>query len=94
MVNVKDIKTIEDLAIIAGMPQTVKVRNHLIRYGSITSMEAIELYRITRLAAVIYLLKNKRYPLMDIETLMVYYKDGFGEQKKYAKYIFKGFKEE
>lgn len=90
----KQIKTIVDEVLIAKMPQTVKVRNHLIREGSITSQEAWRLYGITRLADVIYKLKYKRYPLMDIGTLMVYYTDEYGVNKSYGKYIFNGFKED
>ena len=90
----KQIKAIVDEEIIAKMPQTVKVRNHLIRYGSITSQEAWRMYGITRLADVIYKLRYKREPLMDIVTLMVYYTDEFGTNKSYRKYVLNGFKEE
>lgn len=90
----KQIKAIVDEEIIAKMPQTVKVRNHLIRYGSITSQEAWRMYGITRLADVIYKLRYKREPLMDIVTLMVYYTDEFGTNKSYGKYVLNGFKEE
>lgn len=96
MVKVKSIRVraIEDDEIIKNMPQHVKVRNHLIRYGSITPLQAIELYNITRLAAIVYKLKNKIHPLLDIDKEMVYYTGGNSEHKMYAKYIFNGFKEE
>ena len=86
----KAIAPIEDMKILANMPQTVKVRNHLIRYGSITPQEAWREYGITRLADVVYKLKYKRHPLMDIGTLMIYYTDEYGRHRQYAKYIFDG----
>lgn len=87
---VRTITPVEDIKILAKMPQTVKVRNHLIRYGSITPQEAWRIYGITRLAAVIHKLKVKNHPLMDIKTLMVYYTDENGAHKMYAKYVFEG----
>ena len=35
------------------------IKNHLELYGNITSWEAIQLYRITRLSHYIYLLRNE-----------------------------------
>ena len=89
----KTIRAIEDEEIIAAMPQTVKVRNHLIRNGSITSQEAWRLYGITRLSSVIEKLRKRKYPLMDIETQMVYYTE-YGVNKSYGKYIYRGIKGE
>lgn len=83
---IKKIRPLEDEAIIARMPQTVKIRNHLIRYGSITSQEAWRLYNITRLSDVVYKLKYKREPHMDIKTEMIYERDRFGNPIQYAKY--------
>lgn len=40
------------------MTQSEKVVKHLAKYGSINSIEAIGLYRITRLAAVIHKLNK------------------------------------
>jgi hypothetical protein len=66
------------------MEQIELVYNHLMRYGSITSMEAFNDYKITRLAAIIFKLKKKgmqinssivgskrfaRYSLADERTL-------------------------
>ena len=83
---INNIRTIEDQQIIAKMPQTVKIRNHLIRYGSITSQEAWRLYNITRLSDVVYKLKYKKEPRMDIKTEMVYERDRFGNPIQYARY--------
>ena len=41
------------------MQQTELVYNHLVRYGSITSMEAFNDYKITRLAARIHTLRAR-----------------------------------
>lgn len=44
-----------------------KILNHLKTYGSITSWEAIEKYRATRLSAIIKNLRNEGY---HIDTIM------------------------
>ena len=90
----KQIKILDDEQIIATMPQTVKVRNHLLRYGSITSQEAWRLYNITRLSDVVYKLKYKRHPLMDIVTDMQYERGQYNQPIQYGRYIFKGFMED
>jgi hypothetical protein len=41
------------------MQQTELVYNHLTRYGSITSIEAFNDYKITRLAALIHTLRER-----------------------------------
>ena len=63
-----------------------QVLEHLKANGSITSLEAFERYRATRLSSIIHRLRG-RY---DISTLMMESKDG---GTPYAKYIFKGEKE-
>ena len=40
------------------MTQSEQVKLHLEEYNTITSWEAIQKYHITRLAAVIYILRN------------------------------------
>ena len=87
------VRVLED-EIIATMPQTVKVRNHLLRNVSITSQEAWRLYNITRLSDGIYKLRFKRHPLMDIETDMQYERDRYNQPIQYGRYIFKGFLED
>lgn len=78
--------TIKDEEIIAKMPQTVKVRNHLYRYGSITDAQARDMYGITRLADVVYKLRYKRYPTMDIKTDMVEGRNRYGQYTRFARY--------
>lgn len=55
------------------------IARHLEKHGSITSMEAFETYRITRLSGRIFDLRQRG---MDIVTDMVYGKGGV----KYAVY--------
>lgn len=44
--------------------KTKNVLNHLIQNGSITSWEAIEKYRATRLSAIIFKLKERGYDIV------------------------------
>lgn len=83
---IEKIRPLEDEEIIAKMPQTVKIRNHLYRYGSITDAQARDLYGISRLADVVYKLRRKKEPLMDIKTYMVYGRNRYGRPTQYARY--------
>ena len=60
-----------------------RVLNHLQRYGSITSWEAIKEYGITRLSAVIFELR-KEY---NITSTFEKSKNRYGDKISYAKYI-------
>lgn len=60
--------------------KTRKILQHLIDKGSISSLEAFELYRATRLSAIIFVLKNT-YGI-EIETVDMNAKDG----TRYAQY--------
>lgn len=62
------------------------VREHLEKYGSITSLEAIELYSATRLADIIYKLRNHG---MEIDTIDMPFTDRFGTKSHYGKYVLK-----
>lgn len=64
--------------------KTEKVLNHLRTYGSITSLEAIDLYGATRLSAIIFNLRNRG---MNIETIDLPFVDRFGSKSTYGKYI-------
>lgn len=66
------------------MTKTDKVKNHLIEHKSITSWEAIQLYRATRLSAIIY---NLRHDGMNIRTELKNGKDEDGRSYPYAEYI-------
>ena len=75
------------------IPETTKIRNHLERYGHITQAEATRLYGITRLAAVIYKLRYKIKPYMDIGMVMRYGQNRFGKQVQYGEYFIKNLEE-
>lgn len=69
------------------MNKTELVRQHLLRFGSITSWQAINLYGETRLASVICSLRDKGY---DIRTIMCEFQDKYGNIGRYANYVLKG----
>ena len=48
--------------------QVEKVLIHLIKFGTITSWEAIQTYRITRLSDKIYLLRKKGINISTIDS--------------------------
>jgi len=66
--------------------KALKVLQHLQEHGSITSLEAIELYAATRLSAIIFNLR-RRY---NIETQYERHIDKYGNDTVYGKYIYHG----
>lgn len=62
--------------------QLTTVRNHLEEHGSITSYEAINRYGITRLSAVIFLLRKEGLPIYT-ETVTVKSRYGKTNVAKY-----------
>ena len=68
--------------------QVGMVKEHLQKYGYITSWDAIELYGATRLSAIIYILRHKQG--YDIETEKVKGKNRYGNISNYANYILRG----
>lgn len=64
--------------------QGKRVIEHLKSTGSITSMEAFQLYGITRLSARVFELKKKGYHI--VKTMEVYH-NRYGEPVKYARYM-------
>jgi hypothetical protein len=67
------------------MTKIEKVKNHLINNGTITSWEAIQLYRATRLSAIIYDLRY-RYD-MNIKTIKKQGTTEDGDKYPYAEYV-------
>lgn len=67
------------------MNKTQKIIEHLKVHKSITSWDAIQLYRATRLSAIIYNLRNIYN--MNIRTIERAFKDENGHTSYYAKYI-------
>ena len=66
------------------MNKTEKILEHLRIHGSITSLEAIELYGATRLSAIIFSLRNRG---IRINTIDLPFVDRFGTKSTYGKYI-------
>lgn len=64
------------------MRQENMVLGHLERHGSITSLEAFELYHITRLAAVIHRIRKHT----DVKTIILHGYDSGGNYYQYARY--------
>lgn len=65
------------------LSQANKVMNYLENNPSITSMQAINLFGCTRLAAVIYLLKKRGVPIISVKKIG-FTRDGY--QTMYAEY--------
>lgn len=66
--------------------KTKKVLEHLQKYGSITSWEAIEEYGATRLSAIIFNLREN----YKIQSDRVSHIDRYGNQSTFARYIYSG----
>lgn len=64
--------------------KTEKVLEHLETYGTITSLEAIELYGATRLSDIIYRLRNRGFK---IDTVDLPFTDRYGTKSTYGKYV-------
>lgn len=69
------------------MTKTKQIKEHLISKGSITSWEAIEKYKATRLSAIIFNLKKTG---MLIDTQMLNKKDSNGNTCSFANYVYCG----
>ena len=63
------------------------VKKHLLKYGNITSWEAIEEYGATRLSSIIFNLRKRG---MNIETQEIVFTDRYGNVGQYAKYTLIG----
>lgn len=66
------------------LTKTDKVLNHLRTFGCITSLEAIELYKATRLSDIIFRLRNKG---IKIQTIDIPFIDSCGTKSMYGKYV-------
>ena len=67
--------------------KTRMIYYHLKQTGSITSMEAIDLYGATRLSAIIWELRHREK--MDIESKEMVCTDRYGNTCNYVKYVYK-----
>lgn len=64
--------------------KTEKVLEHLRTYGCITSLEAIDLYKATRLSAIIFNLRKRG---LKIDTIDIPFVDSNGTKSIYGKYV-------
>lgn len=71
----------------AKTTQLQVVLEHLQKWGSITSLEAIELYGITRLAAIIFLLRKQGYQILSVDCKGV---NRLGQPTRYTEYRYEG----
>lgn len=63
--------------------KTNQVRDYLEEHGSITSWDAIQLFRATRLSAIIFTLRKKGYLIEDEWQISI---DENGRTSRYVKY--------
>lgn len=70
--------------VVTRKDKTSEVLRHLKEKGSITSMEAFELYGATRLSAIIFNLRKRGY---EISTQTECCTDRFGHICNFARYI-------
>ena len=63
--------------------KTTEVLKHLKEHGSITSLEAFNLYGATRLSAIIFNLKKKGYDITTTDGSCI---DRYGHNCQFAKY--------
>ena len=70
----------------SNITKTDKILEHLQKYGSITSLEAIEMYSATRLSSIIYSLRHNGY---NIITEKIPFVDKFGTKTYYGRYFLK-----
>jgi len=66
--------------------KTRLIYNHLLTNGSITSMEAFELFGATRLSAIIFVLRHEYH--MRIENKDLVCIDRYGNICNYVRYIY------
>lgn len=69
------------------MNKTTAVLDHMKEHGSITQMEAIELFGATRLSAIIFNLRRRGH---EIETVTMGMTDRYGHAVNYARYTYHG----
>lgn len=65
--------------------KTTEVLRHLREHGSITSMEAIELFGATRLSAIIFNLRKNGHDIVTIDKTGT---DRYGHRVTYANYVY------
>jgi len=71
------------MSVINKKSQVTEIVEHLRKYKTITSYEAIEKFGATRLSGIIFILREKGF---GIETEMVQAKNRYGNATNYAVY--------
>lgn len=66
-----------------------EVLNYLKKNGSITSMEAIEMFGATRLSAIIFNIRKTH----EVDTIDMECTDRYGRTCHFGKYVYRGEKE-
>ena len=67
------------------MTKTKAVLDHLREHGSITSMEAFELYGATRLSAIVFQLRRKGHPIVSKDERGP---DRYGHMVTFSRYVY------
>lgn len=75
---------IKDRTVKAKTTKSSEVLKHLKVKGSITSLEAFELYGATRLSAIIFELRKKGYNIKTKDGTCI---DRYGHRCNFAKYV-------
>lgn len=75
---------IKDRTVKTKVTKTSEIIKHLKVKGSITSLEAFELYGATRLSAIIFELRRKGFEIKTEDATCV---DRYGHKCSYAKYV-------
>jgi hypothetical protein len=65
--------------------KTSEVLRHLKEHGSITSMEAFELYGATRLSAIVFQLRRKGHPIVSKDERG---RDRYGHMVTFSRYVY------
>ena len=78
------VKENKNRIIVRNTNKTQLVLEHLKTYGSINSIEAIELYGATRLSSIIFNLR-KHYCIRSVDSIVT---DKYGNTEKYTKYVY------
>lgn len=71
------------------MNKTKAVSLHLLLKGSITSMEAINLFKATRLSAIIFVLRNRGFNIVSKWEEDI---DIYGNKSRFVRYVYLGVK--
>ena len=75
----------ERVTAVEARTQTEAITKHLQKYGSITSMEAFNLYGATRLSAIIFVLRKRGFNITNKEHTI---HNRYGETCNFVEYVY------